>query len=239
MKKLDKHSFDKPMIITFAGTVGSGKSTQMKLLASNLDAKEFRVETTFLKSGHLLAYLLEVFLAKLCTGERGKISPIRALIEKRAALLRRLFKLWLILDMLSVLTRFLLRVYLPAKAGHIVLVEEYLPATIADYFYISKALGSSAKEISCTLNFMCRLLHLGGPILTVFLDAPDSILEDRWNKRGSPREYFDYLQMQHTLLFSLYKRFSHCFLYVNTSNGTIDEIHEEIAMLCRGSLGLK
>lgn len=229
----------KPRIITFAGTVGSGKSTQMRLLASNLSAEGFRVETTFLKSGHLLAYLLGVFLAKLCTEGRRKISLIRALVEERATLFRRLFKLWLILDMLSVLTRFFLRVYLPAKAGRIVLVEEYLPATIADHLYISKALGLSVKEISFATNFMCRLLYLGGSVLTVFLDAPDSILEERWEKRGSPRENSSYLLIQRTLLLSLYKRFSRCFLYVNTGNGTIDEVYKEIAMTCRRFLSLK
>ncbi|MEM1510172.1 MAG: hypothetical protein QW096_09955 [Thermofilaceae archaeon] len=40
---------DKISIIAFMGTVGSGKSTQMKLLASKLKRKGTKVKLSFLK----------------------------------------------------------------------------------------------------------------------------------------------------------------------------------------------
>ena len=47
-----------PAVIAFVGTVGAGKSTQMKLLAKYLKSRKFKVSTVYLKVGNLWAYPL-------------------------------------------------------------------------------------------------------------------------------------------------------------------------------------
>jgi hypothetical protein len=217
----------KPCIIAFVGTVGAGKSTQMNTLASKLKARGLRVKVTSLKTGHLFAYILEVVLAKMLVRWRKDVYSIRALIEDKPHLFKRLFKLWLTLDVLSISIRFILTVYIPLKMRLIVIVEEYLFATIADYIYLAKVLGLPFKTVSPAVRFMLRLLQLSSPIQTIFLDAPNVVLEKRWGQRSSLNEKTEYLQMQRTLLLSASK-LSSSFLYVETGNKTIGETHRLI-----------
>lgn len=216
-----------PRIIVFVGPVGSGKSTQIKLSASALKVNGLRVKTTFIKTGHIFAYLLETVLAKMLVGGRKDAYPIRALIEDKPHMFKRLFKLWLTLDVLSISIRFILTVYLPLKMRRIVIVEEYFSATIADYIYLARVLDLPFKTVSHAVRFMQRLLQLSGPIQTIFLDAPSVVLEKRWSQRSSLNEKTDYLQMQRTLLLSASK-LSSSFLYVETGNKTIGETHRLI-----------
>lgn len=212
----------------FVGTVGAGKSTQMKLLAFTLKSKGLKTKVTFIKTGHIFAYLLEVFLTRILCLNRKDAHPIRALIEDRPLIFKKLFQFWLILDMLSILVRFIFAVYLPLKIGKVVLVEEYLPATIADYIYLAKAVNLPVKNILFAVNYALKLLCLCSPTLTIFLDASISCLADRWHKRGSLNEKPDYLKMQRTLLLKISKNLSSYFLYINTGDKTMKETHELI-----------
>ncbi|MEM3437194.1 MAG: hypothetical protein QXP55_01480 [Nitrososphaerales archaeon] len=215
-------------VVVFVGTVGAGKSTQMKLLASMLESRRLKIRITYIKTGHVFAYLLEILLARVLCSKRKDVYPIRALIENRAFIFKKLFRLWLILDMLSISIRFILTVFLPSKIGRVILVEEYIPATIADYIYLAKAVGFPVKYVLFAVNYVLKLLHLCNPILTIFLDASNSCLVDRWHQRGSLNETSDYLKMQRTLLLNVSKNLSNYFLYINTSNKTIKEVHKLI-----------
>ncbi|MEM3826624.1 MAG: hypothetical protein QXZ08_03580 [Nitrososphaeria archaeon] len=225
-----------PKVIIFVGTVGAGKSTQMKLLSSALKSNGLKVKVTFIKTGHILAYLLESLLARMLVAKRRDVYPIRALIEDKSFIFKKLFRFWLILDMLSVSIRFLFSVFLPLKMGRVVLVEEYIPASIADYVYLSRDINFPIKNILFVVNYMLRLLHVCNPVSTIFLDADDFCLVDRWRRRKSPIEVSDYLKMQRTLLFNLSKNLSDNFLYVDTTNKTIEEVHKLIVIhlnLCK------
>lgn len=226
-----------PHIIAFVGPVGSGKSTQMKLLASDTKTSRLKTKITFLKTGHLFAYILEVILVRVLIGKRKNVHPIRVLIEDRPDLFKKVFKLWLFLDILSIYLKFLLTIYLPMKMDYTVLVEEYIPATIADYIYLSRAIGFSFRASSFALNFMLRLLYLGGSTKIIFLDANTNALKSRWIQRGSLDEKSDYLHMQRTLLLSLSKKVSsHELLYINTSDQTIEGVHKAIVNLLMRAL---
>ncbi len=163
--------------------------------------------------------------------KKRKDTPfIRALIEEKPCLFRRLFKLWLTLDVLSIYIRFLLTIYLPLKTRHIIIVEEYIPSTIADHVYVARRLGLSPKSPSTAASFMLRLAHLGGSMQTIFLDAYDYVLKDHWRaRRTNLDERPDYLNMQRTILLSLSKKLSSDdLLYINTSKQTIEETHKLI-----------
>jgi len=215
-------------LIVFVGTVGSGKSTQMKLLASELRKKGLKIKTTFLKTNHLLARLLTLILAYILIS-KNDVYPVRALIEDKPMIFKRLFKLWLVLDLFSISLRFLSTIFLPVKMGYIILVEEYIPATISDYIYLNKAIGLPRETLSFAVRFMLRLMHVGNPTQVIFLDARLETLDLRWKSRGSLDEKPDYLQMQRTTLLSLSRMLSsHRMLYMDTTNRNIRETHNLI-----------
>jgi len=218
-----------PRLIAFVGPVGAGKSTHIRLIASRFRKNGLKVKTTSLKTNHFFASALTLILAQMLVRKRKDVSRIRALFEDKPRVFRRLFKLWLSLDVISVSLQFLLTIYLPLMVGYTVLVEEYIPATIADYIYIAKAMGLPFRSLSSTLNSMLKLMHLGGPTQVIFLDADADTLKFRWNCRGSLDEKSDYFSMQRSALLSLSKKLSsHEVLYVNTAVQTIEETHRLI-----------
>jgi len=216
-------------VIVFTGTVGSGKSTHMKILYPKLKQGGFKVRISYLKRGHLLVFLLEGLLAKMFAGKRKDVYPIRALLEERPTLLKRIFRLLLSLDLISIISKFLASIYLPSRLGYIVLVEEYIPATISDYIYLSRAINSPLKVNSFAINCLLRLMILCGPIRTVFLDAKDDELKRRLGLRGSPDERKDYLQMQRTLLLRIAEELStYRLTYIDTEAKTLTEVQKLI-----------
>jgi len=216
-------------VIAFVGTVGSGKSTQMKLLALELKRRRVKVKVSYLKTGHIFAYFLEVILARMFAGKRRDVYPIRALLEEKPHFFSRIFRLWLALDVISVALKFLFSVYLPLKLGYVVLVEEYIPATISDYIYLSKIAGFTLGTRSFAKTFLLKLMYLGGFMQIVFLDAENSELKCRWKRRGSFDERNDYLNMQRTVLLSISRRLSSSrLLYIDVSKQTVEETHQLI-----------
>ncbi|MGB9622289.1 MAG: hypothetical protein ACPL07_00450 [Candidatus Bathyarchaeia archaeon] len=217
-----------PRVIAFIGTVGSGKSTHMRLLYSKLKRRGLRAKITFLKTGHLFAFILEVFLAKMVAGKRKDVFPIRALVEEKPHLFKRIFMLWLSLDLVSATIKFLASIYIPLKIGYTVIVEEYIPATISDYIYLSKIIKFPLKINSFEITYLLKLMSLCGPIYIVFLDAENDKLTLRWKLRGSFDEREDYIRMQRGILLRLSKDLSYKFLYINTGTMSIKEAHKLI-----------
>jgi thymidylate kinase len=209
------------------GTVGAGKSTQMRLLSSVLKKRGIRVKVTFLKTGHLLSFILEIVLVKILVSGGQRLFPIRILIEQKPNIFKKMFKLWLILDMVSIYVRFLFTIYLPIKMRRIVLVEEYIPAIVADHVYLAKSVGLPLTSVSFLESFILKLLHIE-TLHIIFLDASDASLKERWRYRASLDEVPNYLQMQRTLLPNISKKLSSSFFYIETSGKTIKETHKLI-----------
>jgi hypothetical protein len=211
-------------IVVFAGTVGAGKSTQMKILRRELENRKLRVKTTFIKSGHLIVNIWETLLARLLTSNRHDVHPTTALIEERPLVLKGLFRLLVILDVFCVYLKFLITVYIPVRIGFIVLVEEYIPATIADYVYLAKAIGQQPIRLTFPSDLLLRLIGANTPVEIVFLDASDETLCFRWAKRKSFSEKKDYLHMQRTLIpLLLNSIMPNHVLYLDTTRKTIEE----------------
>lgn len=206
-----KRVLSKPMIIVFVGTVGGGKSTQMGLLAKHLRSNGHKVKVTRLKIGHLWAH------------------PLYELALKGRSIFRNgfLFKLWMISDMLAISLKFLISIWLPFKVGRIVLVEECLPSVIADYLYIARINGHQPKDIRAIVAHTCKLATLA-PFISVFIDANDTVLMKRWRLRGTSREKPEYIFMQRRLLISLSKLLFDSFIYIDTSNSTVEETNHRL-----------
>jgi len=214
-------------LIVFGGPVGSGKSTQMRYLLIALRKMNVKSKSTFLKSGHLLAYILELFLARIVSRRRD-VAPIRALFEDAPQLFKRVFKLWLLLDLLSITVKFISNIYIPFKLGYTVLVEEHIPATMADHLYLSRATGYPLKINSFPVRYLLRLANLCRPVYVVYLDAENPELRRRWIVRGSAEERSDYLSMQRTILLKLSQKLADRFVYIDTSSKSPREVFEFI-----------
>jgi len=218
-----------PRLIVFVGTVGSGKSTQMQLLGKWLRRKGVKTRVTVLKTNHLSSNLLTSVLVNVLLSAKERTFPIGMLIEHRPALLKKLLRLWFILDCFSVSLKFLWDVVLPLRMGRVVLVEEYLPAIVADYFYISKALDASPRIAISTIKRVSTILSSAGPMFVVFLDAQSNVLRKRWKMRSSPTEKAAYIKIQRGLLLECSKRISSAdLLFVDTTTRTVVETQEYI-----------
>jgi hypothetical protein len=207
----------------------------MNLLAETLKKRGSAVRTTFLKTGHIFAYLLVQFLVKLLVRNRNRAYPIRLLIDEKPQLFMRLFKLWLALDVLSISVRFFFSVLIPARRGRVVIVEEYFNASIADYIYLAHILHLPSNTVAEAVNFVTKVLQTNYPKCTVFLDAADDVLEQRWGERKSFQETPQYLQMQRTLLLSAGK-LSGSFLHIDTGGRTVSETQQIITNHVLGRL---
>jgi thymidylate kinase len=215
-------------IIAFVGTVGAGKSTQIRLLRARFRKNKVRVKATGLKTNVFLAQALVLFINRLLSIKSRDLYPIKTLIDEKPTLFKKLFKLWLLLDTIGVSIQFILTVYLPMKVGYTVLIEEYIPATIADYIYVSRTINLPLRNLSFTVNLMSKLIQIA-PVQLIFLDAKTSELHIRWKRRKSLAEKPDYLEMQRTTLLALSTKFSsNEMLRINTANRTIQQTHTTI-----------
>ncbi len=214
-------------VIVFVGTVGSGKSTQMRLLSSVMRKNGLKVKTTSLKTNHILARLLVALLIYFLNERKKNVYAIRTLIESRPDLFKSIFKFWFFLDITSITFKFLFTVLLPLKFGYTILAEEYIPAAICDYMYISKTLGIHEETAARGMSFLLRLMLAGGSTRIVFLDARQDDLQFRWKTRGSPVETPGYLLAQRSVLLPLSKKLSnHEVLLIETSGRRVAETHD-------------
>jgi thymidylate kinase len=189
------------------GTPGAGKSTQIAILASELRASGLKIRTADLK-GYVREYLrpLAIILAKLLT-RRSNVSPTSGLLEGDPRVYRRLLKLWLMLDTFDVYAKFLFNIYVPSKLGYSLIIEQFIPTKIAEYFYFCRLLGLRSDEALPWTGLLQRLIQLIQPARTVFLDAETRVLQSRWRRRARNKlniaETVEYMHMQRTLAVSL------------------------------------
>ena len=183
-------------IITFMGPVGVGKSTQIRLIKDYLKLRKIRATETFIKSNHVLAYILSKSLKALGVCEKVSYPGGVTRIYPRREVVRRLFPLWCFLDTLSISVKFFFTVYLPFRLGFTPLIEEGLIMTLHTY---SMSFPHFFKTKPKVLPFLPSLLgwvtcknHIN-----VVLDATDDELSRRRNSRNyRQNELPEYISIQ-------------------------------------------
>ena len=186
--------------------MGVGKSTQIKLLAEHFKSKGLKVNIAGLKVGNLWAYPLY------------KIALIGWPIFKN----KYMFKMWVVLDLIAISLKFLISIWLPFKAGRLILVEEYIPAIVADYLHIARINGYPPKDVRAIIAYTSRLATLV-PFTSVFLDADTAVIRERWKSRGTSDEKLEYILVQQKLLPLITKLLSHRLIYIATSDSSVKE----------------
>ena len=156
-------------------------------------------------------------MARLVSRRRD-MFPTRVLVEERPGLFRRVFWPWVLLDSLSISVKFLFGVCVPFLLGRVVLVEEYVPAVIADYLYLGRSVGVSLRPGSLPVRYLLRLMNMCRPVHIVYLDAGDEVLRQRWRGRGTPVERRDYLLVQRTLLKRIAMVLADKYTYIRTGD---------------------
>jgi len=189
----------KAVLLIFAGTVGSGKTTHINLLFKHLKRKAYKVKKTQLKSNCLLAYYTLNVIGRILGVKSSRNYLIRDLFESNPHLLKRIGQMWLLLDFFSVLIVSLVRVIIPLKLGYIVLCEDFLPATVTDYYFFAKNLRivplGLVRRLSRLLLFM-----IPNNSAIIFLDANNSLLKQRWKHRRTRAELEEYISAQREII---------------------------------------
>lgn len=210
-------SFKRRPVVAVFGPDGSGKSTCIKLLARYLTTEGYRVRVVWVCSHHLLMWLAMQILARLghnVVRPFGRRYPHPAYLRSSGGLNNRI---WSMLEFLSLLVVWFLRVRLPQALGYIILVERYLAASIADLVY---AMGWSIWD-SFEVKFLLRLLARDS--LLVFLDASYDTIARR---RGINAEPYDYIKVQKATYWALTGSVD--FLILDTSRIDIWKAYETI-----------
>ena len=159
-------------------------------------AKMVKVHKTFLKSYHLLSYFIIYFLAICLFKGRFSLNPFMVIREKSPILRKKLYGILLILDFFETLILNLIKVLIPFKLGYIVIVEEHICGYLSDWLHYALVNPKffykyGSKIVTLYLRFVSSW-----PMQVFFLDAPNSVLKERWVLRRSCSEVESYLNAQ-------------------------------------------
>ncbi len=202
-------------IIVVIGKVGTGKSTQIKHLASFFRRKGIKVKCACIKTFFPITLLFSKILVIF------KYNLYHSLI-----LIRLLVTLDLGINTAIIPFISLFKVRLSSYFADIILIEEYLPGILVDYFHLINIYDLNKELIIKLLSLLYRLLFIN-ELTTVILFCSDSELRHRWRKRGTPDEDPSYLRMQE-LIFNFWSKITTKVVLINTSNKTINEVSKEI-----------
>ena len=215
----------KNAIITFIGTVGVGKSTQIRLLKKFLLNNNVKVIDSYIKSTQGLAFLLNKFLILLGVSEKAIMPYGSVQLLPRNDLMKKLFPIWRILDFFSIIFKFLFTVYLPFLFGFTAIMEEGLMMTEFTYAKVFPRLFGLEKG---TLPFVPFLLGwvMKKPNVTFVLDATDFELEKRRRKREFRQsELAVFVNLQREFMASL-KREN--IVFIDTTGLNASQVHENV-----------
>jgi dTMP kinase len=193
------------IFITFEGLDGSGKTTQLRLLADALARRGFDVVTTREPGGTLLGKRIRELILEI-EDAPAPLAELLLFAADRAQHLETLIR--------------------PALAeGKIVISDRYADATAA---YQGAGRGFPSEKIRQTIE-----LATGGfkPDLTLFFDLPTETALARANSRTEElnrldKETIDFFERVRRAYLEIADAESERFLVVE-ANGSIEEIHQK------------
>lgn len=209
------------------GPNGVGKSTQMDLLIDNFKKRKIRFRKTWVASHHLFVWVLGILLVKVLGYPKDHWTTVNphlppavefASLVKGTGLRVKIGKVILLfLELFNLVIIDLFKVRLPRLFGYSIVIEKYLPVTIAD---LTSTLGPDFLD-SLSARFLTCLIPKD--VYCIFLNADyDSLFE----RRGIKTEPRPYLELQSKIC-KLYAKNHKC-LVIDTSKINIKETHELI-----------
>jgi len=119
-----------PCVIVITGVDGAGKSTIARLLKRELLLRGYNVRIVWVKSLHTLAYLTYLLFSKVKGKEYVK-NPCNKVVEHYVTTwMKKLGKVWLLIEFVSILPWILLKVEAPSKFRTII-CDRYIPDFLA------------------------------------------------------------------------------------------------------------
>ena len=188
-------------IFVFIGSVGAGKSTQIKLLSTFLGEQKIKTKSATIKTRFPLTRMSSKLLCKIGV-KHLSFKLKKALVQVDLCL--NLF----LLPVLSLYVRILKRL------GFLLLIEEYLPGILVDYYHLAKIYKFKANLISIAMSILYKSLLLSG-MSTILFVCDKTRLPERWKNRGTGPEYADYLESQQTI-FGILEETASPFYHIST-----------------------
>lgn len=213
----------RPAIIFFFGSNGAGKSTQMDLLLRALKRRNLKAHKSWVASHHLFAWFLGVTLAKLgypqdhWTTVNPHLHPFADFRVLADSMREPSKSLLMIFEIFNLVVADLFKVRMPKLLRYWVVVEKYIPVTIADFHIIFDRQFSD----SLMTRFLLRLVPRDA--YGIFLDINYESLLKRRGRKTEPRKY---LELQN-VVGKWYAKHYHC-LIIDTSKTDIQRAHELI-----------
>jgi energy-coupling factor transporter ATP-binding protein EcfA2 len=209
----------KPYVIFFFGQNGAGKSTQMELLCNALKDQKIKSRITWIASHNLFVWFLGVILAKLgypkdhWTKVNPHLRPVANLgFFKNTGKPSK--SILLFLEIVSIVLVDLIKIRIPKLLGNWVIVEKYIPITLADLTLIY----SRPFFKSMAARFLLRLVPANA--YGIFLEVD---YEDLLKRRGEKIESKKYLGSQDVVC-KWYATHYNC-LIVDTSKIDVKKTH--------------
>jgi thymidylate kinase len=210
----------KPMIITFIGPVGVGKSTQITLFEQYLKNSQFKTKKTYINSVHLLAFVLSALVEMLVN-----IGDIRYRNKLKKRIYNQITPIWTTLDEFSIASKFLFSVYIPYKLGYNILIEEGLLMSI-EYYEVFRPYFLDVKPIKLKILNKLLMWTNNQKYLVIILNAnTDEIYERRKSRRFRRFEKDEYDKL-HKIVISKITDINT--INIDTSSKKINEIQQII-----------
>jgi len=206
------------MIVLFVGPDGAGKTTQTELLIKYLRTRGLNVRSVWIRAVHTVAWVLSRYLE-----DRGfvrvMINPLggtrRQFDPRRSPWLGRL---WLYVELLSLLPLVFLRVKIPVLLGRSVVAERYLLDSITSISYI---LQDERIASGFLQKFILRQIPEGSLIIN--LDCNYATILKRRGREAESQDFIDIQRRMNARFQSIIKM-----LVIDTSNETVEETHNRI-----------
>jgi hypothetical protein len=212
-----------PIIVTFIGPVGVGKSTQIRMLKNYFIINNEKTIESYIKSVHGLTYVLNILIEKIANMVTNKGIFRKESLKKRLYI--HITPVWIITETISIVCKFFFLVYIPFRLGYNVLLEEGLFMSIENYLIFRPFfLGVKPVEIPY-LELLLRWINNHNH-LDIVLEADDEKIDKRRKSRTFRRsETEDYVKLQRI---SMSRLKGSNILRIETSHKTINEVHDTI-----------